>query len=117
MLEILRDDCTVIDLGSSKKINRVSTGFFQDENAWIFFPTKMLVEISENGKDFKPAGEVVCTVQPTEKGTLQQDFSLVLNGQKGRYLRVVGVSPGMCPDWHKGRGFPCWIFADEVEVE
>jgi predicted alpha-1,2-mannosidase len=107
----------VIDLGASRKINRVSTGFFQDENAWIFFPTKMTVEISENGKDFTPAGEVVCRVLPSEKGTIQQDFSLVLNGKKGRYLRVVGVNMGQCPDWHKGRGFSSWVFADEVVVE
>jgi len=107
----------VIDLGKSRKITRVTTGFLQDENAWIFYPTKMQVEISDNGKDFTPAGEVACTVAPTEKGVLQQDFSLELKGKKARYVRVVGVSLGKCPDWHKGKGYGCWVFADEVLVE
>lgn len=107
----------VIDLGKSKKINKVTAGFMQDENAWIFFPSKLQVELSDNGKDFTPAGSTDCTVAPAEKGVLQQDISLNLNGQKGRYVRVVGVSLGKCPEWHKGRGFPCWVFADEVLVE
>ncbi len=106
----------VIDLGKSINITSVSAGFLQDENAWIFYPSKMQVEISENGKDFTPAGEVACTVAPTEKGVLQQDFILELQGKKGRYVRVVGVSLGKCPDWHKGSGYACWVFADEVVV-
>ncbi len=107
----------VIDLGKAQKISRVTTGFLQDENAWIFFPSKMLVEISDNGKDFSPAGEVICSVAPSEKGVLQQDFSLDLQGKKGRYVRVVGVSLGKCPEWHKGKGYACWVFADEVTVQ
>ena len=90
----------------------------QDENAWIFFPVKLQVEISDNGKDFVPAGEVINTVLPSDKGVLQKDFSFdLLNGKKARYVRVIGVSLGKCPEWHKGKGFPCWVFADEVMVE
>ena len=107
----------VIDLGNKRTINRVSAGFMQDENAWIFFPTKIQVEISDNGKDFALAGMVDCTVAPTEKGVLQQDLSVVVAGKKARYVRVVGVALGQCPAWHKGKGFPCWLFADEVVVE
>jgi hypothetical protein len=107
----------VIDLGKSRTIQRVSAGFMQDENAWIFFPTKMQVEISDNGQDFVLVGTVECTIAPTEKGVLQQDLSLAVAGKKARYVRLVGVSLGQCPEWHKGKGFPCWLFADEVVVE
>lgn len=107
----------VIDLGKRQQINRISAGFLQDENAWIFFPSKMQVEISNNGKNFEPAGEVASTIAPNEKGVLQQDFSLALKGKKARYVRVVGISLGQCPDWHKGKGYPCWVFADEIWVE
>jgi len=107
----------VIDLGKSKKINSVTGGFLQDENAWIFFPSKMRVEISEDGKNFELAGEVLSSKAPTEKGVLQEDFTVRLNDKKGRYVRVVGVSMGQCPEWHKGKGYPSWVFVDEVRVE
>lgn len=107
----------VIDLGKRQKINRLSAGFFQDENAWIFFPTKVQFEISDDGEHFTPVGEVACDVQPEAKGSLQRDFTLDLKEKKGRYVRVVGVSLGKCPAWHKGAGYACWVFADEVTVE
>jgi len=107
----------VIDLGKSQKIKRLSAGFFQDENAWIFFPSKVQFEISDDGEHFRPLGEVLCDVSPEAKGSLQKDFSLKTDGAKGRYVRVVGVSLGRCPAWHKGAGYPCWVFADEVVVE
>ncbi len=107
----------VIDLGKRRKVGKVSAGFLQDENAWVFFPVKMRVEISDDGRDFRPAGEVAGEVPLSEKGVLLKDFVLDLKGTKARYLRVVGVAQGRCPEWHKGAGNPCWIFADEVLVE
>ncbi|MBL7827189.1 MAG: GH92 family glycosyl hydrolase [Saprospiraceae bacterium] len=107
----------VLDLGTSKKIKRVEAGFFQDENAWIFFPKEMQVEVSEDGLQWKKAGKVTCPFSPSEKGALQHNFVVKTNGEKGRYVRVIGVSLGKCPDNHKGKGFPCWVFADEISVE
>ena len=107
----------VLDLGTSKKISKITAGFLQDENAWVFFPQKVQVEISDDGTNFSPAGELACDVAPSEKGVLQKEIELKLNGKKARYVRVVGVSLGQCPSWHKGAGFPCWVFADEISVE
>lgn len=107
----------VIDLGKSQKINRVRANFLQDENSWIFFPTKLQVEVSDDGKSFVPAGEVLCDTPPAAPGNLQKELILELGGKKARYLRVIGLSLGQCPVTHKGAGYPCWLFADEVAVE
>ncbi len=106
----------VIDLGKKQKINRLSARFLQDENAWVFFPTKVQFEISDDGEHFSPAGESLNTTPQTEKAVLSKDFQVTLPNAKARYVRVMGISPGQCPAWHKGAGNPCWIFADEVEV-
>jgi len=107
----------VLDLGKTQMINRVRANFLQDENAWIFFPVKLQVEISDDGKRFVPAGEIPSAVPPSATGTLQQELVLEIGGKKARYLRVVGVSLGQCPAAHKGAGRPCWVFADELAVE
>lgn len=107
----------VLDLGKSRKINQVSAHFMQDENSWIFFPTRLLVEISSDGKTYEPAGEALSTISPDAKGSLQQVLSVAVGGKKARYVRVVGVSLGQCPVTHKGAGHACWVFVDEIEVE
>jgi hypothetical protein len=107
----------VVDLGKSRDISSVSAGFIQDENAWIFFPKRMQVEVSEDGQQFTPAGTYVCNILPSEKGVIQSDFLVKTGGIKGRYVRVIGETRGMCPDDHKGRGYPCWVFADEIKVD
>jgi len=107
----------VIDLGKQQKVNRVRANFLQDENSWIFFPTKLQVEISEDGKTFVPAGEALCDISPSAQGILQKELSVEMSGKKARYVRVVGASLGQCPATHKGAGHACWVFADEVGVE
>lgn len=107
----------VIDLGSARRIRKVTGGFLQDENSWIFYPMAMQVEVSNDGTNFRPVGEVANTVPPGQPGALQQDLTVKLDGVSARYLRVVGVSRGVCPEGHKGAGHPCWLFADEVLVE
>ncbi len=107
----------IIDLGKQQKINRIRANFLQDENSWIFFPTRLQVEISDDGNTFTPAGEVLCDTPPSAMGILQKELTVDLGGKKARYLRVVGVSLGQCPATHKGAGYACWVFSDEVSVE
>jgi predicted alpha-1,2-mannosidase len=107
----------VLDLGKTRDITRLTAGFLQDENSWIFLPSRVEFEVSDDGKTFKSAGTVQNDVSPTEKGTIQKDFALSLSGVQARYIRVVGMSLGNCPAGHKGAGNRCWLFADEVMVE
>lgn len=107
----------VLDLGSQKPLRTVRVNFLQDENSWIFFPTKLRVELSNDGKTFTPAGEVLNDVPPTATGSLQKKLSVELENASARYIRVVGETLGKCPAGHKGAGSPCWLFVDEVYVE
>jgi predicted alpha-1,2-mannosidase len=107
----------VLDLGKPRAIQKITAGFLQDENSWIFFPSKVMVEVSDDGMTFKPAGSISNDVLPTEKGALLKDFILNLTGIQARYVHVTGVSLGKCPPGHKGAGNPCWTFADEILIE
>jgi hypothetical protein len=44
------------------------------------------------------------------------DFRLIFKPTKARYIKVVGKNKAICPDWHKGAGNKCWVFADEVVI-
>jgi predicted alpha-1,2-mannosidase len=106
-----------LDLGSTRRISKVQAGFLQDENAWIFFPSALQVEISKDGRHFTPVGTARPPKGPEEKGVWQSELLVAFKPQRARYVRITGVSLGLCPDWHKGRGKPCWVFADELRVE
>ena len=42
----------IVNLGKKEKINRISTGFLQDNRSWIWFPQEVTYEVSDNGVNF-----------------------------------------------------------------
>ncbi len=106
----------VVDLGSIQMIQKIEIGFLQDNNAWVFMPEMVDFYVSMNGKDFKKAGTVKNEVSPKESGTILKNFAVDIS-TKARYVKVVAINRGVCPDWHKGAGNKAWIFADEIVVE
>ena len=35
---------------------------------------------------------------------------------KARYVRIVASTENVMPDWHPGKGFPAFLFVDEIVV-
>ena len=35
---------------------------------------------------------------------------------KARYVRIVASPENVMPDWHPGKGFPAFLFVDEIVV-
>ncbi len=104
----------VIDLGETKRISKVGAGFLQDENSWIFMPTKVIFEGSMDGVVYHKLGVVENDISLRETGGILKDFELSGLNESIKFLKVKGISLGICPDWHKGAGNPCWIFSDEI---
>ncbi|MFT7588395.1 MAG: putative alpha-1,2-mannosidase [Limisphaerales bacterium] len=105
----------VVDQHKSTFVKEVAIGFMQDENSWIFMPTEVQFELSEDGINFTNAGVIKTQTDPQDKGTITEDFKIDLS-KKARFIRVTAKSLGYCPDWHKGAGGKCWIFADEILI-
>ncbi|MFP4472085.1 MAG: GH92 family glycosyl hydrolase [Bacteroidales bacterium] len=106
----------VIDLGKKKDIRELKTGFLQDINAWIFMPDYVEYSVSDDGKNFRKLGRIENPVAEDDWDVQTRDFRLILQKTPARYIRVLAKNKSVCPDWHKGAGNPCWIFADEVVV-
>jgi predicted alpha-1,2-mannosidase len=108
----------VLDLGEKRRVTRLWTNCMQDENSWIFFPTSVRYEVSDDARTWEVIGSAGAPVGPDKSGSLQHKFEFLPQEKlKTRYVRVVATNRGKCPEWHKGRGYPAWIFADEVGVE
>ncbi|MES2371161.1 MAG: glycoside hydrolase family 20 protein [Bacteroidota bacterium] len=111
------DLVATIDMSEVKEITKISLGCFQNYGDWIFFPSSVSFEISEDGKQFVFAGTVKTDITPETRGAQMKDFIVKFPSAKARYVRVTGKVIEACPPGHPGAGKPGWLFADEIVVE
>jgi len=107
----------VIDLGTKNTISKLTIGFLQDINAWVFMPLQVEYHVSSDGQNFVLVATVANDISAQQEGVISKDFSAVISPQSARYVKVKAQSIGICPSWHKGAGDKAWIFADEILVE
>ena len=107
----------VVDLGKATQIKKVSVGFIQDINAWVFLPEYVQLSVSDNGVDFRPAGKVMSNVPLDKEGTIVKEFTFNILDANTRYIKIIGKNIGKCPPGHKAAGSTSWIFADEITIE
>jgi hexosaminidase len=107
----------VIDLGTETDINKVITGCLQTVGSWVFFPEVVSFFGSTDGKTFKALGTARNKISLKDPERKIQDFTIELSGEKARYIKVLAVNTGICPEWHSGAGEPAWLFVDEIIVE
>jgi len=105
----------VIDLGKSKRVKEIGTGYFQDIRSWIWLPKKVTYLISKDGVTFKEVGSIVNSHPDDNYDLFQKDF-ILNNRAKGRYIKVIAETYGTIPDWHLGKGGKTYIFIDEFWI-
>ena len=111
-----KDLVATIDLGKSMPVGRITLGTLQKYTDWIFLPSGVSFEISEDGKNFSPIGTIT-NPKPVDERECIFDFSIKPPaGTTARYLKV-SARNNLCPPGHPGAGKPGWIFADEIIVE
>lgn len=108
-------DATV-DLGGARTITQIDTRFLQDINSWVFMPVRVNCAVSDDGRTFRPIGEIVNTIPQEQWGPIVAPFDFRCAPTPARYVRVEATGVKTCPTWHKGSGGPSWIFIDEIVV-
>jgi hypothetical protein len=109
----------VLDMKKVADITEVGAGFLQDTRAWILMPVKVDVEVSIDGTNWKPAGQITHSVEPKDFNVQVKNMSLALKNIKARYVKIKAINFGKLPEWHQGYPFngQAFIFVDEVWVK
>ena len=111
------DMCAVVKISDTLNVysSTIQVSFLQDQASWIFYPQKVVLEISEDGQSYKTIHEEVMPIVPDRQKTFR---SIEGNFQpaKIRKVRVTAINQKKCPAWHTCNGNPSWIFADEIIV-
>jgi len=105
-----------IDLGRAIPVHTIRTTFLQDQDDWIFLPTSVEYAVSADGASFRTVAEMPNTVSPKKSGSFIHPFEAKFPKAEARYVRVRARNIGVCPQWHKAKGQPAWVFVDEMMV-
>jgi predicted alpha-1,2-mannosidase len=97
-----KDFVAVVDLGKVQRLTKIGAGFLQDIGSWIWFPRRVEIELSNDGRTFTPAASIAFSSDET---TIK-DFVQTIAPQNARFVRLRAVNSGK----------DTWIFVDEILV-
>ena len=106
----------VVDLGEPVEIESVACRFLQSTAAWIWLPRVMEVNLSDDGRTFRPFATADHEVGERAPGGRVEELTARAPADRARFVRVRARTVGRCPSWHPGAGAPAWLFADEIRV-
>ena len=110
----------VVDLLSPKSLVSVGVDCLDNMRSWIFFPTKVEVSISNDGKNYIHWASVENTefpaVRERQEESVQHSFTCRGSYTTCRYVRIKATNYGKMPDWHISAGEQAWLFVDEIEI-
>jgi predicted alpha-1,2-mannosidase len=105
-----KDLVAVVDLGKVQKVSKVGAGFLQDAGSWIWFPRRVEIELSLDGKNFTQVAAIENangSNGSTADGATVKEFAQTIAPQNARFVRVRALNSGK----------NTWIFADEILIE
>jgi hypothetical protein len=104
----------VADLGDLTPIEYAGIECLQNTQSWIFFPKKMVVSISSDGRQFNEI-KVFDTISSSEPEAIKET-GITIPKMQARYVKFDITAEKVCPGWHIGHGGKAWLFIDEVII-
>ena len=111
-----KDAIITLDLGKQLTIKSISVDALQNSGAWIFYPEKVVFEISLDGEVWQKMDEKLNDTPWQWSATAIKIFKSKKLNVKARYVRVTLKNRGICPEGHSGAGQPCWVFTSELSI-
>lgn len=112
-----QDFVAVIDLKKETEIKKLGGGFLQVAWSWIWMPTRIEFEVSNDNVNFTKVAEIKTDVAPDYMDRTIRDCVQEISPVKARYVRVKAFNLGKIPAWHPGAGFDAFIFVDEIFID
>lgn len=105
-----------IDMGQTEPYSSVSVGMISDKPSYVFFPEKIVVEVSEDGENFSEVAVADNGVENETDPDMLKDFTLTFPETTARYIKVTIEPVKNIPDWHYAAGRRTYVFVDELIV-
>ena len=100
----------VIDLGKRMHVSTITAHTWEQTPSWIWRPADLVVQVSADGKTYRPArGEV--EIEPTASTWKAAQRTRI------RYVKILLKNKGTIPAGHPGAGQKAWLFVSELQVQ
>ena len=106
----------IVDMEQTEPYSSVAVGMLCDNAAHIFFPTRIVVSVSDDGEEFTVVAEEEYEVGPKEPNAVLKDFQFVFPQTSARFVKVHMEPVMSIPQGHNGAGTPAYMFVDEIMV-
>ena len=99
-----------------RNLSMFGVSAIRDQKSWIFYPAQVDIEISTDGSSFEKLSPIsIQSADPTDKNPDNMQFIIESNKSTTvKAIRYTIKNPGVCPDWHLGKGNKTWVFLDEL---
>ena len=94
-----KDLIATIDLGKTQTVHEVYMNFLQDPRHHIFYPSDIVIETSQDGITFTPAGKQQTTPVDEDYAVKINNFHFKLPSVSTRFIRVTGRCLQQAPSW------------------
>ncbi|WP_445712981.1 glycoside hydrolase family 20 protein [Flavobacterium sp.] len=108
-----KDLNATIDLGKTETIDKVILCVLESKGSWIYYPKKIEVFISNDGKNF----ESVSKLNLSEIQDVKGEVVLEVKSKKAQFVKVIATNFGKITDGNPGAGSDAWLFVDEIGIE
>ena len=106
----------VIDLKEPTEVSSVSISTCVEKGDWVFDARRFAVSASEDGKNFREVAAEEYPVMTQDSPNKIYEHTLSFDPIKYRYLKVEVSPEYKLPDWHSGKGYPAFVFIDEITI-
>jgi len=106
-----------LDMGEKKEISNIAVSALEAISSYIFFPNRIEILISSDGKKYKSIATKNIPVPDELREPSTKNFLLKFAPVNTQFIKVRIKSNLVNPSWHPAPGAPCWIFIDEIMVE
>lgn len=110
------DLVVVLDLGRKQDLYELELSCFENNNARIFLPVRVEVEVSLDGRKFEKAAEKEYALPEKPQGPGPKSVYVSLRGSEGRFVRIKAVNPGTVPEGFRNAGQKTWLLLDELYI-
>lgn len=111
-----QDLLAIVDLKKPTRISAVGGGFLQVARSWIWMPSEIDIEVSEDGINFRNVADIKTDIPVTDMTPVKRDYIAKITPVTARYVRIHAKNLGKIPAWHPGAGYDAYIFVDEIII-
>ena len=110
-----KDLQAVVSFDEARELSSIGISCIRDVKSWIFYPTKIGISYSIDGKKYTKLPDLNYSEATSEdyEPKVKVCMQNLKKPTKIKYIKYTVYNPGKCPAWHLGNGNDSWIFLDE----